>query len=61
MPKSKRSAKRREKLKKRDIKTYGWAARKVMTLSEAEIERLIAESEKAAEQLAVGENNDVQG
>ena len=40
MPKSKRSAKRREKLKKRGNKTYNWAARKVMKLTPEELEQL---------------------
>lgn len=60
MPKSKRSAKRREKLKKRGNNRYNWAARKVMTLSPEELERLIAESEAKAAEIA-GENDDVQG
>lgn len=61
MPVSKRSAKRRQKLKKRGYNTYNWAKRKTLTLSPEEIERLIAESEKAAQMIEQGEENDVQG
>ena len=51
MPKSKRSAKRRKKLKKRGNKTYNWAARKVMKLTPEELEQLIKNAQVEMERI----------